>query len=103
MLLSLARYAVLCVRTIALGALLLPTLPWQGAASGFSAVQVSALAALTPGNIGITEWSWAALAAVYPVIGAGALAAFALALRISGALASCVVLVMSVLLTRRVA
>ncbi|GEM_PF-1857623 len=101
--LSLARYMVLAVRTVALGWLLLPALPWTGAAMGFAAVQISSLVALTPGNIGVTEWSWAALGAVYPSIGAGALAAFALALRLSGAIASWVVYGASALIMRQAA
>ena len=99
--LSLARYVVLAMRTVVLGWLLLPVLPWADAAIGFAAVQISSLVALTPGNIGVTEWSWAALAAVYPSIGAGALAAFALALRLSGALAAWAVYGMSALLRQR--
>jgi uncharacterized membrane protein YbhN (UPF0104 family) len=64
-------------------------------------VQLSALFPLTPGNVGITEWSWAALAVVYPEIEASALAAFALSLRLSSALANWIVLVFAFLFRPR--
>ncbi|WP_260581035.1 hypothetical protein [Sphingopyxis sp. PET50] len=48
---------------------------------GFAVVQGSALAALTPGNLGITEWGWAAVAELLDVPGGSVILAI-LVLRI---------------------
>ena len=86
--LSVLRYMVLAVRTVLLGLILLPTVPWDTVAVSFSAVQLSALIALTPGNLGITELGWSTIAAFTSKAAIGDFAAFAIALRISGLIAN---------------
>lgn len=95
--LSVLRYVVLAVRTVLLGLILLPAVPWNTIALGFSAVQLSALISLTPGNFGITELGWSTLVAFTSKAAIGDFAAFAIALRISGLTASWLILGLSCL------
>lgn len=60
--LSIARYVFVGMRSVGAVLLMVPYLSVNAATWGFAVVQGSALAALTPGNVGITEWSWAAAA-----------------------------------------
>ncbi|MBX7532213.1 flippase-like domain-containing protein [Qipengyuania sp. 1XM1-15A] len=99
--LSSLRYGALVARTFGIGIFLLPMIPWQTVALGFGAVQLSALAALTPGNLGITELGWSAMTLVTDAATMGEFVAFALALRVSGLIASGTLAVLSLLWLRR--
>lgn len=57
--LSILRYLAIGSRSVAALLIAVPALSWANAAWGFGIVQSSALLALTPGNMGITEWGWA--------------------------------------------
>ncbi len=57
--LSILRYLAVAFRSVAALLIAVPALSWADAAWGFGIVQASALLALTPGNMGITEWGWA--------------------------------------------
>ena len=59
LLFSVLRYVSIFARTAALAFAVLPDLSFRQAATAFALVQSSQLLALTPGNLGITEWSWA--------------------------------------------
>lgn len=100
-LLSLLRYGVLALRTALIGLLLLPTLGWPLVTLAFATVQLSAVAVVTPGNLGVTELGWSAMAAFSPGTLAGEFVAFALALRVSGLLASALLVAGSLLALRR--
>ncbi|MFN7024897.1 MAG: lysylphosphatidylglycerol synthase domain-containing protein [Pseudorhizobium sp.] len=86
--LSSLRYAILVMRTLGIGLILLPAVPWETLALGFAAVQLSSLATLTPGNLGITELSWSAMTVFTDRATMGEFVAFALVLRVSGLLAT---------------
>lgn len=101
MALSVVRYAVLVVRSFGMGLILLPLVPWTTVTLGFGAVQLSSLAALTPGNLGITELGWGAMTAFTDLATMGELVAFALALRVSGLVASAVLATLALLWLRR--
>lgn len=79
--LSLLRYLCIAARTALVAALLIPGIGLASAANGFAAIQLSAVFALTPGNIGITEWGWAGYG-LYLGRNVAIFAAFALALRV---------------------
>lgn len=59
--LSIVRYLFIGLRSVAAVLLVGTGLTAMSASWGFAVVQGSALAALTPGNLGITEWGWAAI------------------------------------------
>lgn len=99
--LSTLRYAVLVARTVGIGLILLTSVPWGTMVLGFGAVQLSALATLTPGNLGITELGWSGMTAMTDRATIGEFVAFALALRISGLASSAVLAAFSLLLLRR--
>lgn len=84
------RYGVLAARTGLIGALVLPLVAWETIVLGFGAVQLSALATLTPGNLGIAELGWSFIAAFAQDTLAGEFVAFALVLRVSGLIAGAV-------------
>ena len=81
--LSFLRYVLMMIRAplivVALG---FPILA-QDAAQGFTIVQVTQLAAFTPGNLGLQEWGWTGVMA-YLGYGAELGIEFALALRLIG-------------------
>ncbi len=60
--LSIVRYLFIGLRSVAAVLLIGTGLSVTSAVWGFAVVQGSVLAALTPGNLGITEWGWAAVA-----------------------------------------
>lgn len=86
--LSIVRYAVLALRTVLLGLVLMPAVTYETIAFGFSAVQLSSLLAITPGNLGITEIGWSGVSAFTNSAVIGDFAAFAIALRVSGLIAN---------------
>lgn len=88
--LSSLRYAILVMRTLGIGLFVLPVVPWETLALGFATIQLSALATLTPGNLGITELGWSAMTVFTNHATMGEFVAFALVLRVSGLLASAV-------------
>lgn len=101
MALSALRYGVLVMRTFGIGLFLLPSVSWETMAMGFGAVQLSALATLTPGNLGITELGWSAMTTFTDGATMGEFVAFALALRVSGLAASAALAVLALLWLRR--
>lgn len=98
---SALRYVILLGRTLGIGLFLVPLVPWETLALAFGAVQLSALVALTPGNLGISELGWSAITMVTDQATAGELVAFALALRLSGLAASTVQAVLALLWLRQ--
>lgn len=79
--LSIVRYLFIGLRSVAAVLLIGTGLTVTSASWGFAVVQGSALAALTPGNLGITEWGWAAVAELLDVPGGSVILAI-LVLRI---------------------
>ncbi|MEM7702159.1 MAG: lysylphosphatidylglycerol synthase transmembrane domain-containing protein [Pseudomonadota bacterium] len=98
--LSALRYAAIGVRTVLLGILLLPDVAYQTLGLAFAAVQISAVAVITPGNLGVTELGWGAMASFSTEATVGEFVAFALALRLISLLSSACVAVCSLLAFR---
>ncbi len=59
--LSILRYLSIFLRTAALAFALLPGLTLRDIAATFALVQSAQIAAITPGNLGIAEWTWAGI------------------------------------------
>lgn len=79
--LSLLRYALLAMRAVMIAAGLGYSLAGEKAFQAHTLVQSTQLAAITPGNLGIQEWGWAAALSIEG-LGTGEATDFALALRI---------------------
>jgi Predicted integral membrane protein len=92
--LSILRYLFVALRSVAAVLLVATGLTWASASFGFAVVQGSALAALTPGNLGITEWGWAAIAELLHLPGGSVIVAI-LVLRIVNIPATLAVMLLS--------
>lgn len=92
--LSIVRYLFVGLRSVAAVLLIGTGLTAASASWGFAVVQGSALAALTPGNLGITEWGWAAIAELLDVPGGSMILAI-LVLRIVNIPATLAVMLLS--------
>jgi hypothetical protein len=98
--LSILRYLAIGIRSVAAVLLVAPGLHWSEAAWGFAAVQGSAVLALTPGNIGITEWGWALVEQVL-ALPAGQLVVAVLGLRVVSLPAALLVTVLALIPLRK--
>lgn len=87
LILSSIRFIVLAIRTALSGLIILPILSSSFIIMSFGTVQLTQFVAVTPGNIGITEWGWAGIALFTKAVTAADLAVFALVLRVTGAAA----------------
>lgn len=87
MLASVLRYLIIGVRSVGIALLLVPTFHISAALAAFALVQLSQLAAVTPGNLGVAEWSWTGAGVLFGAA-SGEVAAFALTARLAGLLAS---------------
>ncbi|MCB9948065.1 MAG: flippase-like domain-containing protein [Rhodospirillaceae bacterium] len=97
------RFLVLALRVVVVVLAIGQTVPLMDVTLAFPLVQASQLASLTPGNIGIAEWTWVGLL----MFQGGTLetaGAFALVLRLAGlaALGATTGLLAAILLVRRV-